>query len=71
MYYQTRIFVTNSLNYLPNADEIIILEKGIIVEKGNYLDLKKTDGAFSNFIKSFLESLESNKSKAILKQKLI
>ena len=58
---KTRVFVTNSLNYLPSVDKIMMLENGNIVEMGSYEQLKSYDGAFSRFIKIYLETHESNK----------
>jgi ABC-type transport system involved in cytochrome bd biosynthesis fused ATPase/permease subunit len=58
---KTRVFVTNSLNYLPSVDKILMIENGNIVEMGTYEQLKSYDGAFSRFIKIYLETHESNK----------
>jgi len=55
---KTRIFVTNSLSFLPQVDEVIMLEKGEIVEKGSYEQLKNKQGAFAEFIKLYLLSQE-------------
>jgi ATP-binding cassette, subfamily C (CFTR/MRP), member 1 len=49
---KTRIFVTNSLNYLPQMDNIIMLENGEIIESGSYDELKSKNGFFVEFIKS-------------------
>ena len=51
---KTRIFVTNSLNYLPQIDNIIMLVNGEIVEIGSYDELKSKNGYFSEFIKNEL-----------------
>lgn len=53
---KTRIFVTNSLNFLPDSDEIFVVENGSIIESGSYEALIKKNGAFSDFMKTFLES---------------
>ena len=52
--FQTRIFVTNSLSFLPQVDKIIMLENGQIIESGNYDALKNSDGFFSKFIENYL-----------------
>ena len=57
---KTRLFVTNSLNFLPQVDEIIMIENGVIIEKGTYDQLKNQDGKFTEFIKTFLETSEAN-----------
>ncbi|RNA36438.1 multidrug resistance-associated 1 [Brachionus plicatilis] len=51
---KTRIFVTNSLGFLPQVDEIIVLENGMIVEQGQFEDLKSRNGSFYHFIQSHL-----------------
>ena len=57
---KTRIFVTNSLNFLPQVDEIIMLDEGFIVETGTYDQLKNKNGTFTEFMKAFLEANEAN-----------
>ena len=57
---KTRLFVTNSLNFLPQVDEIIMIDNGSIVEKGAYIELKDKNGYFTEFMKSYLESNEAN-----------
>lgn len=52
---KTRIFVTNSLGFLPQVDEIIVLENGMIVEQGPFEELRAKYGAFYNFIQSHLD----------------
>ena len=60
---QTRLFVTNSLSFLPQADEIWMLDEGVIQESGSYEELKNRNGMFANFIKNFLLSSEANREK--------
>ena len=57
---KTRLFVTNSLNFLPQVDEIIMLDEGFIVETGTYDQLKDKNGTFTEFMKAFLEANEAN-----------
>jgi ABC-type multidrug transport system fused ATPase/permease subunit len=58
---QTRVFVTNSLSFLPQVDEIIMLENGAVVEMGSYDALKnKPDGIFAAFIKTYLTNVASD-----------
>ncbi len=53
---KTRLLVTNSLNALPQVDEIIMLENGCIVETGSYEQLKnKQDGKFAELMKKYSE----------------
>jgi len=59
---KTRVFVTNSLSFLPQVDEIILLEHGQIVEKGSYEQLKNKNAAFTDFIRLYLQSQDANKN---------
>ena len=54
------MFVTNSLSFLPQADYILMLESGSIVERGTYDELMKIDGVFKEFIKNYLKSKDSS-----------
>jgi ABC-type multidrug transport system fused ATPase/permease subunit len=58
---KTRIFVTNSLSFLPQVDQIIMLENGTISEVGNFDELKNKNGPFADFIKLFLQNKEQSK----------
>lgn len=49
---KTRIFVTNSLNFLPRCDKIVFIQNGKIMGVGQYNELIKKSGAFSDFIGS-------------------
>ena len=59
---KTRLFVTNSLNFLPQVDEIVMFEDGFIIETGAYDQLKSQNGKFTEFMKAFLEANESNQA---------
>ena len=52
--------VTNSLSFLPQADEIWMLDQGVIQESGSYEELRNKNGMFADFIKNYLESKISN-----------
>ena len=56
---KTRLFVTNSLSFLSQVDEILMIENGEIVQKGTYKELKNQDGLFSYFTKNFLEKIST------------
>jgi ABC-type transport system involved in cytochrome bd biosynthesis fused ATPase/permease subunit len=49
------LFVTNSLSFLSQVDEIIMIENGEIVQIGTYEQLKNDKGIFADFIKNYLE----------------
>ena len=53
--------MTNSLSFLPQVDEIVMIENGTISETGTFDELKDQDGAFAKFIKLYLENNEANK----------
>jgi ABC-type multidrug transport system fused ATPase/permease subunit len=56
---KTRLFVTNSLSFLPQADEIIMIDNGSIIESGSYDELISRKGSqFVKFIQSSLKPLE-------------
>ena len=61
---KTRLFVTNSLSFLPQVDQIIMIDNGAIVEAGTYDELKKKEGQFAEFIKNYLANAEASKGKA-------
>nr|QNH67878.1 ATP-binding cassette transporter subfamily C member 1 X2 [Brachionus rotundiformis] len=65
---KTRIFVTNSLTFLPNSNEIFLIDNGLIVESGTYEVLIKKNGAFSDFMKNFMEtkSLEDTNAESTI-----
>ncbi len=67
---KTRVFVTNSLSFLPQVDEIILLENGQIVEKGTYEQLKNKNGAFTDFIRLYLQSQDFNKNNQQINEEL-
>jgi ABC-type transport system involved in cytochrome bd biosynthesis fused ATPase/permease subunit len=57
---KTRLFVTNSMNYLPSTDQIIYIENGTIEEMNSYNKLVELNGLFSEFIKSYFQNKQTN-----------
>ena len=47
----TTIVIAHRLSTVVNADVIIVLDKGEIVEKGNHNELLKNNGLYSNMWK--------------------
>jgi ATP-binding cassette, subfamily B, bacterial len=52
---RTVVIVAHRLSTVRNADQIIVLDKGIMVETGTHDQLIKNKGAFYNLIKNQLE----------------
>ncbi|MCK5168517.1 MAG: ATP-binding cassette domain-containing protein, partial [Bacteroidales bacterium] len=52
---KTVIVVAHRLSTVKNADQIIVLEKGKIVEKGTHAELTKKKGAYYELVKNQLE----------------
>lgn len=51
---KTRIMVTHGVHWLPLVDSIIVLIDGKITEMGTYDELLSHDGAFAQFLKTYL-----------------
>ena len=56
---KTKIWVTNQVSYLPNADQVIFLSDGRIVEKGSYKDLIDSKGALYDFVQQTMSNQQS------------
>lgn len=52
---KTVVVVAHRLSTVKNANNIIVIEKGRIVEQGNHSDLSKFNGAYYNLVKNQLE----------------
>uniref|UniRef100_A0A8C4EG28 Multidrug resistance-associated protein 1 n=1 Tax=Dicentrarchus labrax TaxID=13489 RepID=A0A8C4EG28_DICLA len=50
---KTRVLVTHGLSYLPQADLILVMVEGQITEMGSYQQLMATEGAFSEFQRTY------------------
>ncbi|MBO9582927.1 MAG: peptidase domain-containing ABC transporter [Flavobacterium sp.] len=55
IYGKTAIIVAHRLSTVKNADNIIVLENGEIVEQGNHNDLTKLKGKYFELVKNQLE----------------
>lgn len=52
---KTVIIVAHRLSTVKNADQIIVLNNGQIVESGNHQELTKQKGVYYNLVKNQLE----------------
>ena len=52
---KTVVVVAHRLSTVKNADQIVVLEKGKIVERGNHEELTKKKGAYYELVKNQLE----------------
>ncbi|XP_068732556.1 multidrug resistance-associated protein 1-like [Montipora capricornis] len=50
---KTRVFVTHGVSFLPQVDQIVVMQNGRISEVGTYDELLKNEGAFSEFLKTY------------------
>ncbi|XP_028841265.1 multidrug resistance-associated protein 1 [Denticeps clupeoides] len=62
---KTRVLVTHGLSFLPQADLILVMAEGKIIEMGSYSDLLGRESTFAEFIKAF--SLNEHKESSIHK----
>ena len=52
---KTVVVIAHRLSTVKNADQIIVLDKGCIIEKGNHIELTKLRGAYYELVKNQLE----------------
>ena len=60
VYFQTRVFVTHGLSYLPQCDVIVTMENGKICEIGAYTELIDNNGAFAEFVRTYASMEDSD-----------
>ena len=54
--HQTRVLVTHGLHWLPRVDMVAVLVLGHLSEVGTYEQLLEQDGAFAQFLRTYLLS---------------
>ncbi|XP_071095599.1 multidrug resistance-associated protein 1-like [Haliotis cracherodii] len=52
--HKTRLLVTHGVHWLPMTDMVVVLVDGEITEMGTYDELLSHDGAFAQFLKTYL-----------------
>jgi ATP-binding cassette subfamily B protein len=55
---RTSIIIAHRLSTIRRADEIMVLDKGVIVEKGNHDALLQADGAYAKLYHMQFEKKE-------------
>lgn len=56
---KTVLYVTHQVEFLPAADNILVLEEGVIVQAGGFNDLMQSGANFSKLIGAHTKALES------------
>ncbi len=50
--------MTNTVPFLPQVDQIVVLQDGEILEMGSYQELISHNGHFAEFITTYLNDVE-------------
>ncbi|CAI4229206.1 unnamed protein product [Auanema sp. JU1783] len=59
---KTRILVTHGLTYVKSADEIVVLQEGVIAEHGSYNQLMSNKSIFFDFVEDYKSKDEDDDS---------
>jgi ATP-binding cassette, subfamily B, bacterial MsbA len=57
---QTVIVIAHRLSTVKDADEIIVLKKGVVAERGTHEQLIQLDGAYKKLVERQLMSAETD-----------
>ncbi|NML38393.1 ABC transporter ATP-binding protein [Chitinophaga sp. G-6-1-13] len=66
MKYRTSLVIAHRLSTIQNADLIVVLENGKIVEQGSHLDLTANNGLYKKLID--MQTFASNKEEAVTEE---
>ncbi|XP_055346894.1 uncharacterized protein LOC129594288 [Paramacrobiotus metropolitanus] len=74
--HKTRILVTHGIGFLPRTDQIIVIDNGGISEFGTYKQLLHNNGAFAEFVRTYLveeaeTAEETDPDEAAVKQDIL
>ncbi|XP_067675325.1 multidrug resistance-associated protein 1-like isoform X2 [Haliotis asinina] len=58
---RTRILVTHNVRYLPDVENVIVLAEGTVAQTGIFHDLLRSEGAFTQVLKSYLTEYEESR----------
>ena len=56
------MLITHSITFLPQVDFIVVLKDGKISEMGGYQSLLEQNGDFAEFLRTFINEMDSDSS---------
>ena len=60
---QVRVLVTHNMSFISQCNHIVVLDRGRIVEEGNYSELIEDNGAFADFLRTYSQTDESQEAR--------
>ncbi|XP_048588131.1 multidrug resistance-associated protein 1 [Nematostella vectensis] len=63
---KTRVLVTHGISFLPQVDQIVVLQNGRISEIGTYAELQANQGAFAEFLKMYAAEHKDKEEEPIM-----
>jgi ABC-type multidrug transport system fused ATPase/permease subunit len=67
---RTSIIIAHRLSTIREADKIIVLEKGKVIESGNHLELMKNEGGLYRYLSQLQQETQEPQEKTISKMDL-
>lgn len=65
---KTRILVTHAVTFLPQVDEVMVMQDGQLVERGRYTSLLASEGSFARFIVQHIKDLAEDEAEEEMEQ---